>query len=277
MTTISPIQSVVYSAVAQRASLSAPVSAADALPGVTGVQQTPDIIPAASVSSGPFVEASALYEASVGLSGLSSQFEVAQGGTQKIASTLQNLQNIAQQISADEGQGGNSAALTSLEAEFQSLYAQLNQTVNDTSFNGASLLDGSFFPDTSIINIPQDGSASGQNNPPSIIPDLGTQALFSTTPSFATSESTDAALSAISGALDLVNGVSANIENVNNQVNFAMASIETAQANNVAATSTLSEGDGLISFISELMSKPAVSSNTQTSKMSDSTLKLLNG
>ncbi len=278
MATITPVlQSVVYSAVAQKASLSTPVTAASNAVS-TGVQETPDIIPASGVSA-HFIETSALYDATVGLAGLNSQLQIAKGGTQKITTILQNMQHVAQQIAAAEGQGTDSATLASLEAEFQNLYAQIDQTVNDTSFNGASLLDGSFSPDTTgLVTVTQDGNTAAQNSSASIVPNLGTQSLFGATPpSFATAESTDAASSAIGNALNLVEGVDTNIDNISNQANFAMASIETAQANNYAATSTLNESDGLISFIAELMSKPSTSSSTQTSKMQDSSLKLLNG
>jgi flagellin len=279
MTTITSAQSVVYSAVAQKTSLAAPVNAVSALPGNTGVQPAPGISPAPAIS-GQFIEASALYDASMGLAGLNSQLQVAQGGTQKITSILQNMQNIARQIAAGEGGSGDGNALASLEAEFQELYAQIDQTVSDTRFNGTSLLDGTFSPDSSAFDAGQNTSAtqdsSSTQSTPSIIPDLGTQALFGPSPpGFPDPESADAALASVSGALGLANGTSSSIENISSQVDFAMASIETAQANNAAATSTLSESDGLISFIAEMISKPSVFSSAQTSKMPDSSLKLL--
>ncbi len=273
---ITPIQAFINSAVAQKSSLlaaagSAPVSTggdAAVSVNVTGEAFVKNI-------SGQTIQASGLYNASLDLAAISSRINIAQAGTQQITNILQQLHDIAQQLAS--GSGGNP---TNLEAQFQSLYAQINQIVVGSSFSGSSLLDGSFASDSNTLDISQPQNTGGQNSTPSIVPNLTTQGLFGASqPDVTTPQGAATAVNAIAGAQGIVSGANDNLNAISNQVNFAIASVETAQANGFASASVISESDlgaaGFASLAAGLLGKPSSSSSTQTSKLTSNVLSLI--
>lgn len=263
---ISPTQNIITSAVSQQTSLAGTNNAVS----TTGnsVTNTPDVALTSTISD-QVLGTSSLYNASVELAGLSSALQVAQTGTSQVSTLLQNLQGIAQQLA--DGSGNTSA----LQAEFQTLYSQINQIVAETSFGGTSLLDGSITTSTG-------GTGSTQDEEQGInIPNLSTQGLFGgNAPDVSTPENAASAVTSIGNAENTVNTASNTIETASNQINFAIASYETAQANSFASTSTLTESElgntGFTSIAAKLLGEPDSSANTQTGKLSGSTLTLLN-
>ncbi len=272
---ITPVQNLIASVVAQSspvASSGAPAAAGTSSPPVPSGSNAQDVALVHNVSA-PLLRASSLYNAALDLAGLSSQITVAQSGTQQIANILQNLWDIAQQIAI----GGEGAPLDSLVTQFQTLYSQINQVVAVSSFGGSSLLDGSFSLDNTALG---QGAGGTQSQSTSIVPSLTTQGLFgAAAPDIFTPAGASAALGDIAGAQGIVNGAAGNLDNVSNQVNFAMASIQAAQANNDASTSVLNAGDiaGLGGFVSALLQKPAASASTQGTKLSGSVFGLIGG
>ncbi|HEU5048207.1 MAG TPA: hypothetical protein VFT64_10240 [Rickettsiales bacterium] len=269
--TITPVQFFVTSAVTQKAPLSgSSVSAASSLAGVNDVvgltnKITPAIVP--DISS-QLVAASGLYNAYVSLASTNSGLNIAQSGAKQISLILQQMQDIAAQIA---GSSGDSASLTALEAEFQGLYSQIDNIANNASFNGSSLLDGSFSLDTGSL------STNGAGQTTTTIPNLTTKSLFGNVPPRVnTVFDAGTALGAIADAQDVVNGASDTIDNISSQVNFAMASVETVEANSVASSSNLSAADLISSgFAALLLGKPTSSATVQTGKMSDKLLSLI--
>lgn len=259
MGTITPItQGIVYSATTQSTALTGTANTSPPAPSTSTTDASTSSI------SDKVINASGLYNVSIDLAGLTSQLQVAQTGTAQISSILQNLQGIAQQLS--EGTGNTS----DLESQFQTLYAQVEQIVAATSFDGSSLLDGSF-----SYSIP---SSSGPQT--STIPDLSTQSLFGgAEPNVSTQAGATTALGQIANAENTVNGASSDLDSAANQLNFIMASVDTAQANSDAAGSTLSENElnnpGFVSFLSEMLEEPGTSATAQTGNMSGSLSSLL--
>lgn len=271
---ITPVQFVVSSAVTQKTPLSGSSAGATSVSSgaidIVGLNNkiTPAIVPDIS---NQLVAASGLYNAYVSLAGTNSGLSVAQLGTKQIALILQQMQDLAAQIA---GSGSDSVTLSSLEAQFQGLFAQIDRITNNASFNGASLLDGSFSVDTGSLNT--DGTTQPTT---ATIPNLTTQGLFGhTPPQVDTQQDAINAQGILAGAQDVVNGANDTIEMVSKQINFAMGSVETAQANSFASGASLSAADLLSSgFASVLLGKPASSASVQTSKMSEKLLNLISG
>jgi len=268
---ITPVQFFVASAVTQKAPLSgSSVSAASSFAGASDVvglnnKITPAIVP--DVPS-QLVAASGLYNAYVSLASTNSGLSIAQSGVHQISLLLQQMQDLAAQIA---GSGRDSATLASLEAKFQGLYAQIDKLANSTSFNGSHLLDGSFSLDTGSL------STNGAEQATTTIPNLTTQGLFGNVqPRVDTADNAAGALGAIADAQGIVAGANETIESISSQVNFAMASVETVEANSFASSSNLSAADLISSgFAALLLGKASSSATVQTGKMSDKLLSLI--
>lgn len=271
---ITPVQFVVSSAITQKSALS--TASGHVAPAVNSSGSTAAPGNAANVPSVPskFIETSSLHNAAANLAGIRSQLDTAGGGAQQITKILQNLHNVAVQIANSDGSNLSAAEL---EAEFHSLYTQIDQIASNVSFGGSKLLDGSFALDNSAISL----GASAQNSPALVIPNLSTQALLAGNPPNLTSpEGISETIAALGNAKGAVDSVNADIDSASARINFTMASIETAQANAYASASILTESDlgggtGLTGFISVLLGKPLSSANTQTGKISDKLLNLI--
>lgn len=261
---VTSIQNVISSAVTQNTALSSasfPVSTSGTSSSVGSV---PDVALVQGVSNN-VIQSSGLYTASIELAALSTQISTAQSGTAQITGILAQLSNIAQEI-AD---GGDGESVSSLQAQFQTLYAQISQVVADASFGGSNLLNGSFSPDSSTLGSQDEGQAIP------VVPSLTAQSLFGNTPpDVSTSAGSNAALNAIANAQSVVSGANDNLGALDSQVNFAIASVATAQFNGEASASVISEGD-IASLGTTLLENPSDAASAQGDRLSSDTLSLL--
>ncbi len=261
---ITPVQVLISSALAQKTPFANNISS-PANP--TTNTTTPTNSSTTSTVSSPVIASSSLQAVSLDIAELISRVTTAQVGTQQISTILQNLQNLAIQASVGDT---DPAAVSRLQQQFTTLYSEISTIAASTNFGGTNLLNGSLSTSNNDSNNP---------NASLTVPNLSAKSLFGNTPpSIGTPESAASALSAISQALDTVGNANGSLENASNQIGFAAASVESAQANNDASTSTLTEGDlsgGLSNLFSGLLSKPAASANAQTGKLPDSLLSLL--
>lgn len=262
---VTSIQNVISSAITQNTALSSASGAASTSGSTSSAAPVSNVALVQSVSDN-VVEASGLYSAAIELAGLSTRVSGAQSGTQQVTSILTQLSSIAQQVAnGGEGQGGSV-----LDAEFQSLYSQISQIVSNTTFDGASLLNGSFSVDNSTFGSQDTGATT--------IPSLTPQSMFGNTPpGVSTPADANNALAAITNAQNVVNTANTSLSALDNQINFALASVATAQFNSEAATSVISEGEvpSMGGFMSMLLKNSTDSANTQGSKISSDTLGLI--
>ncbi len=255
---VTPLQDFISAALARQStplsSSSAQVSSAVTPTANSNAANTSAVV----LSPGASLQTSSLVTASASFAQLSSLLEVAQDGAGQISDILQQLLSLAQQ-------GGNSQTASS---EFQQLLTEVNLIAGNTSFNGASLLNGSFAAPTGE----DDSSALS-------LPDLTTQGLFgSNTLSLGTGSNSDV-IAALNGAQDQVNGTSQDITGVQSQLSFALANVDTALANSTAASSTLSDNDltdgAQGDTLSSLLGTPGISAQAQTGNLSETLLGLV--
>ena len=271
--TITPISGILIPAPVQKLSGSASAS----------VSSSSDVSPAvksqnaSSVSILPgaikLLASSGLYEASQGLAQLNGQASTASGSTQQIISILQSLRSIAQQVA---GSGVNDASLSSLESQFQSLYLQIDQIASNSTFGGKKLLNGSFSIDSAAVS--SDGTSSSDTG--FAVPNLSLKGLFGNSPpSVATPQSAANALPFIDNAFNVAENTYTGLQNIGSQFSAAAAAFQSAQSNQFAAASQLTDSDitgsGFVSLFSTLTGKPGASASAQTSKFSANIAKLL--
>lgn len=218
------------------------------------------------------LNAAAFTGASANVAQLGSLLQVTQGGADDIQALLQQLQNLAAQPAA--GQSVSPATLDQINAQFQQLLAQIARIANQTTFNGARVLDGTF----SGQQLSQ-GDAQGAPPPKVELPNLTLDALFGNTqPNLLTQESAQQALALIGNAKDITSKASNDLKNAQSQVGLAAASLQTAQANVDASQAVLSESDlaGLFeNLLGGLSGQPASAAQLQTANLSPSLLSLL--
>ena len=180
------------------------------------------------------IDTANLVNASSNFAQLGSLLEVAQNGTEQVGTILQQLQSVAQQATGDIPSGD----LTGLESEFQQLLSQVDQTANNTTFGGTSLLNGSLSGSAGADAATTEGASALS------LPNLTAQGLFGNTSlDISTPQNAQSSLQSILSAQGTVDNTTSQITALVGQLSFAAASIDTVISNNNAAASTLNEGD----------------------------------
>ena len=237
-------------AVSVRATQSTPVISATSQPAT-------DTAPSQSLLQG-----TNLLSASSSFAQLGSLLQVAQSGTEDVGAILSQLQSLVQQAT----NSSDVTNLSSLNSAFQQLLSQLNQTVATVKFGGSNLLDGTL---------------SGDDNTGGLsLPDLSTGGLFGENAiDISTPQNAAAAASTLAVGQLTVNETASSIADVQVQVNFASASVNTALANSDAAASTLSESDlaqnGAVGGFADILANPGLATQAQTGNLAANLLNLL--
>ncbi|MEI7670225.1 MAG: hypothetical protein WCJ33_09095 [Pseudomonadota bacterium] len=268
---ITPIQGLIYGSAQQKPSLSGSISSkvVDYSSYSDSIKTASDIsISDVSIVSSKFSKNSsdsALYNLSLALAQAGSEIETAQAGTQQIISILNNLQSLAQQAL---NSGGDTNSLASISSQFQALYSKIDGVVGNTVFGYKKVIDGTF-------SLPKIIKQSGSSSESHKISDLSTKSLFGGNElDVSSQENAKSAIQLLGNALGYAGNVNSQINEVGSQLNYAIATLESVQANNAAANSTLSEEDinksdynGITAL---LLGKSSNLANTQIGNLSDS-------
>jgi len=257
--TITPVQDLVAAFTrASTSSTSSQVSSVVSAATTAPVQTDTTSVSSASSSTSSSLQA--LNQTSVGLAELGSVLDLAQSGTSNLRSVLQQLQSLAEEAT----QGGPPSALAILNSEFQNVLTKLSHVAEGANFNGSNLLDGTLSSASSTLSIPN----------------LSTAGLFgNSNPNLLNVSSAGAALNAVTNAQGVVSTAANSIAATQQQVSQASAGVDTALANITASTSTLTEADfnngATGDVLTNLLSNPSASANTQTNHLPGTLLNLL--
>lgn len=163
----------------------------------------------------------------------SSMARVAEGGVSEIGRAVGRLQ----ELSARASNGSLSDAdRRQLDIEFQSLRATINRIAVNTRFAGQNLLDGSLTSQT--LNMTAEGEEGFA------IGSLTDKALFGTGDvNLLSAENATAAAAKVATAQQYVSTQQATLGAIDQGLEFAFASLETAGLNQEAARAVLSDAD----------------------------------
>lgn len=184
-----------------------------------------------SVASTLQSQISSLRSATQNVAQASALVRVAQGGVSEISRAFARLQELSARAS-----GANSAnERAALDIEFQSLRSTINRIASSTSFGSQKLLDGSLTSDSLQITAEgEDGFA---------IADLSADALIGDDASLLTADGAQQAFDKIRAAQTVVTEQQATLGALDEGLDFAFASIDTAAQNQEAARAVLSDAD----------------------------------
>lgn len=272
--TVIGVQNLLSAAIARQAKPVALGSAAS-VPVPSSVTSSVAAEAASSSSISPqSLNTAGLTGAAANVAQLSSVLQVTSGGVTDVQSLLQQLQDLAGQPAA--GTEVSSATLAKLNSQFQQVLAQINRIVSTTTFNGASVLDGTF-SSQQLSGV----AADVQGAPSAVIdlPDLTTTTLFNgAEPNLLTQESAAQAFALVGSAKDSVNKAGDDLKASQAQLEFASAGLQTALTNVDAAQATLSESDlaGVFeNLLGGLANEPVNAAQLQAGNLSPALLSLL--
>jgi flagellin len=163
--------------------------------------------------------------------------QTAEGSLNEVSSVLTRLRELAVQSANGTLQGSDQ---DSLQSEFSSLLAQVDQISNSTNFNGVQLLDGSSASLTLQIG---PGTTTGTDTfnvslSSTLSTDLGIDSL-----DIGSTGDASAAITAIDSAIDLVSSARADLGAVQNTLQGTIAAIENRVENLAAANSRIVDVD----------------------------------
>jgi flagellin len=163
--------------------------------------------------------------------------QTAEGSLNEVSSVLTRLRELAVQSANGTLQGSDQ---DSLQSEFSSLIAQVDQISNSTNFNGVQLLDGT---STSLTLQIGPGTTTGTDTfnvslSSTLSTDLGIDSLDIGSTGDAT-----AAITAIDAAIDTVSSARADLGAVQNTLQGTIAAIENRVENLAAANSRIVDVD----------------------------------
>jgi len=208
---------------------------------ISGTKSSTVDVAALSIATQLQSQVSNLKQASGNIAQASSLAQVADGGAQQIGEVLNKLRALADRANAPTANADNRRAL---DAEFQSLVAEIDRLASGTSFNNQKLLDGNISGDKSLSLTKLLGATESIDNGALQIQSLKTSDLFDAKKlSIASPETIAQAVSALDKALNTVSGARASIGSFQQTLNFAAANIESAAANQEAARSILQDTD----------------------------------
>jgi len=161
----------------------------------------------------------------------SSMLNVAQGGVTQVGGDLQNINT----LSVQAGDGAlNASDKRAIQAQINQSVQDINQTANNTQFNGKPLLNGT--QSLSAQNGPNVGNAQSVPSTNLTASSLGLSGVDVTTPSGQVS-----ALSAVSSAIDQVSASGASLGAAQTGLNVSQSTQGAAYNNLSAANGTLGD------------------------------------
>lgn len=226
-------------------------------------------------TTGQQTQQSSLRAATQNVAETGAMVNTASDGVSEIAQVLDQMQELAQEASAGDL---SSDERTTLNTAFQALSSVITDIANGTSFEGQSLLDGSF-------NSQALQQANGDNNDSDnsfSIADLRSSALFgSGNVDLLSASDAQAASQAVSTAQNTVSDQQTTLDDLSQGIDLALASLQTASQNQDAANSTLTDNDLLStsnansSPQAQLQAQSQQALVAQTSKLPNNILTLL--
>lgn len=226
-----------------------------------------------STISSQSLSTASLASASASVAQLSSVLQVTQGAADEVQSLLQQLQNLAGQPTP--GTEVSSATLARINSQFQQILSQISRIATGTTFNDVPLLDGAY---TGISGSQPEGNG-GAATPTVKLPDLTLSSLFGgEQPNLLTQESVAQAVVLVAKAKSNVEESQNSLSNIQGQVEYAAATLQTVQSNADASKSVLTEADFAgtpANLLGELAQQPLSSAQLQTDNLSPSLLSLL--
>lgn len=158
--------------------------------------------------------------------------QVAEGDMAEITNNLQRIRELAVQSSNATNNADDRAAL---DAEVQALVAEIDRTVNASSFNGTALLDGS----TATFTF-QVGANSGQTIDVTSVNLSGVAAALGNVTTFADSQTM---IDSVDAQLTVVNSGRADLGAVQNRFESVVRSVQTTSENVSASRSRIQDAD----------------------------------
>ncbi len=165
-----------------------------------------------------------------------STISIAEGATNEVGNILVRMRELAVQ-SASETLGTDERAYA--QTEFQANIDEIDRIANTTEFNGTKLTNGT----TSSIGVQVGINATADDKISVGFGDLTSATLAVDSLAVSTAAGASAALSAIDGALDTVNGYRATYGAAENRLNSALSNLETFTETTKAAESNIRDAD----------------------------------
>lgn len=183
------------------------------------------------------VEAAALQQAQTNIGQGSSMLRVADGGMARISDALTRMKALAVQAGSDHL---SSSERSAINEEFQSLASEVDRIAQDTDFAGTKLLDGS----TGSVNFKVGTGADPASDELAVgLPSATTSALSLGGVNLLTKGDADAALGAVTNAVDTIQVSRAQIGADESRLEYASATVATTIENTEAARSGLLDLD----------------------------------
>lgn len=199
--------------------------------------------------------------------------QVSQSGVGQVQSILQQLQALAGQASAPNV---SQETLAKIDTQFQQLLSQISKITAGTTFNGASVLDGTF-TGQQLSPLPGNGAQGG--SPRITLPDLSFYALFGgTQPNLLSAEGAAQALARVNSAKNNADKAGADIQEAQDLVEYTSATVQSALTNIGASKAVITEADLLgvfESLVNGFGSDVAATAQVQTGNLSPALLSLL--
>jgi len=261
---INPIQALISSAVNRQSALENIPVANTVINSGNGTAQSVDSTEL-SAPKGQLLESAILRDALLGFSQLSSTLQTAQSGNAKIDTILQNLQNLAQQLTGGKISTGEATS------QAQTLFAAIDETTAETA-NGISNLGGKGGNTSGISSALT--NLGHKNFLQNLLANLSSQGLFAGGASDLFAGGGANAAATIENAQNLNKQTRASIEKIFGQAGLASSGVESAIANNLASVSTLSAKDfggaAENKLLAKLLAKPELAAKAQTGNLTDS-------
>ncbi len=165
-----------------------------------------------------------------------STISIAEGATNEVGNILVRMRELAVQ-SASETLGTDERAYA--QTEFQANIDEIDRIANTTEFNGTKLTNGT----TSSIGVQVGINATADDKISVGFGDLTSATLAVDSLDVSSASGASAALSAIDGALDTVNGYRATYGAAENRLNSALSNLETFTETTKAAESNIRDAD----------------------------------
>jgi len=161
---------------------------------------------------------------------------IAEGATNEVGNLLVRMRELAVQ-SASETLGSSERAYA--QTEFAALQSEITRISEVTEFNGTALTNGT----TTSLDVQVGINATANDQITIAFGDLGTTSLGINTATVATAAGASAALTAIDGAIDDINGFRATYGATENRLTSALNNTESFIETTQAAESNIRDAD----------------------------------
>jgi flagellin len=178
-----------------------------------------------------------LTQASRNIEQAQSVLSVAEGAASSIEKIVERMKELAVQAASDT----NSEQLTALDDEYQALAEEIDRIVGSTTFQGNTLIDGTY--ETTGLQIQVGGSDATDDRIEVKIGDMAAATLFGTLGDLTSQANAVTAMGAADTAIEAINGELSSIGALQNRLDYAQENVRTAIVNNSAAESVIRDVD----------------------------------